>query len=278
MIELNTDNYYSTKANLAYFSVSQIKQFLDCPARAMAELRGEYEREKTTSLLVGGYVDAYFSGDINLFVLLNPQLFTLKGEIRAEYKHAHKIIDCIKDDPLAVMLMDGERQKIVTAEIGGFPFKCKLDFLLNREQFAKITEQYPGIVYEESALFADGAIVDLKIVKDFEDKYAQEQGRISWVDYWMYDLQMAVYREAVRKQTGKTLPCYILAFTKEKVPDRAIKQVPSHAMDIALELMIDKLPEIAAIKSGKVEPERCGRCDYCKATKRLTGATWFDFE
>ena len=42
MLKLTAENYYSREANQAYFSASQIKAFLECESRTMAELRGEY--------------------------------------------------------------------------------------------------------------------------------------------------------------------------------------------------------------------------------------------
>ena len=36
---LTAENYYSREANEAYYSASQIKQFMECPACAMAEIR-----------------------------------------------------------------------------------------------------------------------------------------------------------------------------------------------------------------------------------------------
>lgn len=274
-MQLTPDNYYSTEANLAYYSVSQIKQFLDCPARAMAELRGEYEREKTTSLLVGGYVDAYFACEMGRFVDENPEIFTKQGELKADYKQANGIIECMKRDTLASLLTQGEKQQIFTGKIDGFPFKVKTDFLItDGALLQRIAKQFPDM---SELVFEYGAIIDLKIMKDFDDLYREEEGRLNWVEYWRYDLQMAVYQEIVRQQIGYKLPCYILAFTKEKpYPDRALVHVPDQLMAIDLDILRSKLPEIAAIKSGKVEPERCGRCDYCKATKKLTGANWFD--
>lgn len=65
---LTPENYYSPEANFEYMSVSQFKDFsgtygqVGCEARAMAKLRGEYQEEKTTALLVGSYVDSYFEG------------------------------------------------------------------------------------------------------------------------------------------------------------------------------------------------------------------------
>ena len=55
---LTPENYYSPEANFEYMSVSQFKDFsgtygqVGCESRAMAKLRGEYQEEKTTALLV----------------------------------------------------------------------------------------------------------------------------------------------------------------------------------------------------------------------------------
>lgn len=64
---LNNENYFSVENNLRYMSVSQFKAFENCPATAYAEVTGNYEREKTTALLVGSYVDAHFEGSLDVF-------------------------------------------------------------------------------------------------------------------------------------------------------------------------------------------------------------------
>ena len=51
-VKLNSRNYYSPKANAEYFSVSQFKDFMKCPAMAMAKLSGEYEEEYGRALLL----------------------------------------------------------------------------------------------------------------------------------------------------------------------------------------------------------------------------------
>lgn len=272
---LTQENYYSRDANLAFCSVSQIKQFLDCPACAMAELRGEYERERTDSLLVGSYIDAHFSGEMHLFQAKNPEIFTKRGELRAEFRQANEIINRIERDPLAMRMLHGEKQKIVTGEIGGLPFKAKLDVLLDAETVSDIFRDYPEMI---ELLLADGAIVDMKIMKDFKPLYREEEGRLNFIEYWRYDLQLAVYQELVRQSFGSKLPCYILAASKEKTPDIALYCPPQSLLDTSLELLRDKLPEIEAVKSGKAEPESCGKCDYCKEHKTLRCATWFDWE
>lgn len=45
-MNLTNENYYSQKANKEYMSVSQLKTWIDCPAKAMASLRGEYSAGK----------------------------------------------------------------------------------------------------------------------------------------------------------------------------------------------------------------------------------------
>ena len=35
------------------------------------------------------------------------------------------------------------------------------------------------------------------------------------------------------------------------------------------------VPRILELKSGKVEPDRCGVCDYCLATKKLSKPVYF---
>ena len=43
-MKLTQANYYGKKSNIQYFSVSQFKDFMKCPAMAMAKLKGEYEQ------------------------------------------------------------------------------------------------------------------------------------------------------------------------------------------------------------------------------------------
>ena len=49
---------------MEYMSVSQFKAFEKCQHLALAKVKGKYKREKTTALLVGSYVDAYFEGTL----------------------------------------------------------------------------------------------------------------------------------------------------------------------------------------------------------------------
>lgn len=266
---LTASNYYSAEANASYYSVSQIKQFIDCPDCAMAELRGDWVRPKTTALLVGGFVDAYFTGDIDEFCNENPEIFTRKGTLKADYIKALEIAKRIEIDQLAMMMLDGEKQKIVTGQIDGYPFKAKLDVLLNRDQCRAIAERFPNM---GELLFEDGAIVDMKIVKDFEPMYKPEEGRMHFITYWRYDLQGAVYQEIVKQKLGKRLPFYILAATKQDPPDVRLFRVDQTDMDVQFDSLRLDLPDINAIKHGGAIPERCESCAWCRHSRVLTGA------
>ena len=209
---LNNENYFSTENQLKYMGVSQFKAFEKCQASALAEVKGDFVREKTTALLVGSYVDAHFEGSLDLFMAKNPEIFTKKGELKSEYKKANEIINRIEEDELFMEFMSGEKQVIMTGEIEGVPVKIKID------------SYHPGKM-----------IVDLKCMKDFEPIYVKEKGRMNWIEAWGYDLQGAVYQEIVRQNTGLTLPFFIAGATKEKVTDIAVVEVPQSYLDVELE-------------------------------------------
>ena len=62
-MELTQENYFSQEANQEYMSVSQYKAFKKCEAAALSEINGEYQKPKTTALLIGSFVDSYFAGN-----------------------------------------------------------------------------------------------------------------------------------------------------------------------------------------------------------------------
>ena len=244
---LTKENYFSKEANSVYMSVSQFKQFKKCEAKGMAMLDEEWETPKTTALLVGSYVDAHFEGSLDLFRAQNPEIFTQKGELKSQFRQAEDIINRIERDKLFMEYMSGEKQAIMTGDIFGVPFKIKIDSYLPDK------------------------IVDLKIMRDFEPIYVEGKGRVSFIEAWGYDIQAAVYQEIVKQNTGKQLPFYIAAATKETDgADIQIIKMEQSELDVCLELMEEDVKRFALIKNGIIEPERCERCDYCKHTKVLT--------
>lgn len=246
-MKLTHKNYYSRKMNKHYMSVSQFKSFERCQYTALAEIKGKYKREDTTALLVGSFVDAHFEGTLDKFKELHPEIFKRDGTLKAEYIQAEAIIKRIERDRLFTKYMSGEKQVIMTGEICGVPVKIKVDSLLPDK------------------------IVDLKIMRDFENIYDAESGEtLSWAEYWGYYLQGAVYQEIVRQNTGKTLPFYLAAATKEKVTDIDIVQIEQSDLDFYFEKFKANVELYDAIKHGIIKPERCEKCVWCKETKRLT--------
>ena len=248
-MKLTQRNYFSKKANLEYMSVSQFKSFEKCQAAALAEIKGKYKREQTTALLVGSYVDSWAEGTLDQFKKQNPDIFKRDGTLKAEYIQADAIIERIQRDKLFMKHMAGEKQVIMTGEICGVPVKIKVDSL------------HPD------------KIDDLKIVKDFEPIYHAEKGLLPWFEYWGYDMQGAVYQEIVRQNTGKTLPFFLNAATKEKITDIDVLHINQKSLDFAFDHFKANVELYDAIKKGIIEPERCGKCEYCKSTKKLTEPT-----
>ncbi len=250
-MKLTKNNYFSNEANNCYFSASQIKSFLDCPARTMAELSGEYTRPYSTALLVGSYVDAYFDGkkEFERFVSDHPELFKRDGTLKSEFVKADEMIARAVQDKVFTEYMSGRKQVIKTGMVLGYPFKIKMDVYK------------PGV-----------RIVDLKTTRDMEPMYKPEHGRVSFAEFWNYPLQMAIY-QAVE---GNSLPTYLNVITKENPVDLAVIEIPQHHLDAEMEILAEKLPYFDAIKSGIIEPPRCEKCAFCRETKKLTGVISLD--
>lgn len=249
MLQLNDGNYYTAEANKAYWSSSLFKAFERCPAKALAEISGEYERETSTSLLVGSYVDAYFTGDkgaLGRFALEHPEIFKKDGSLKSDFRHAETMIDAVKRQPLMMDYLKGDHQTIMTANLFDVDWKIKMD------------------------VFDGKRIVDLKTIKDFGEIYEPGFGYRNWLEYWRIDIQGAIYQKIVEKVTGQKLPFYIVAVTKEKVPDVAVIHIPQHVLDTALNVVGAKIDKFDLMKHGELPVERCGICDYCRQSKVLT--------
>ena len=255
---LNKTNYFSQEAAAKFWSVSQFKAFNRCEAAGLAEIRGQYEREETDALLIGSYVDAHFSGESDEFIEKHAaQMFNKRdGRLLAKFQHADDLINRVESDRVMMDYLQGDKQVIFTAELFGVPWKIKAD------------------------VYGPGRIVDFKTVKDFNEIFEPGYGWRSWVEYWGYDIQGAVYQKIEQLATGreKPLPFYLAAVTKEKVPDIKVIEIPQHILNAALNLVEAKIDRFDLIKTGDVEPIRCETCDDCKSTKVLTGPEVYEIE
>ena len=236
-MKLTEETYYSREADNAFFSVSQYKSFCRCPAATMARLHGEYEPPTNTAFLVGGYFDAYFDGSLELFKAEHPEILVTRGDrkggLKSEFRQAEVMIERAKSDKLFMKFMSGEKQKILTAELFGVPWKCKLDS------------------------FSEGiCITDLKTCQSF-----------GTIPRYRYDIQGAIYQRIAELNGYGRLPFYLAACTKETVPGLRIFQIPDEVLDLALSEVESNMPLFIAMKNGEEEATHCGSCDYCKSTQ-----------
>lgn len=187
------ENYYDPEIQMAYMGATQFKAFQACEAAALAELRGEYTPASSTALLVGGYIDAYFSEKLPLYQAKHPEIFKRDGQLKAEYLKAQDVINRMEEDELYGLLMSGKKQVIRTGFIAGVPFKIKIDSLLDGDTCRKIAERFPKT---QAALgFCDGAIVDQKAMRDMAAVWSEEDHcRLPFVEAWGYDIQGAIYQ------------------------------------------------------------------------------------
>lgn len=198
-MELNNSTYYSAEMNKRYMSYHQYLSFAGslgikgCEARAMAELNEEWHNETTEAMLVGSYVDSYIEGTLDQFKNEHPEIFTQKGQLKAAYKRAEKMIERMEQDDMFMRMLGyemvrdkkgniierlaiGEHQKIFTAELFGCEWKCKLDVYM------------PGI-----------CLVDLKTSSNLHQSWkVNDNGyvySVSFVEYWGYIGQLALYQK-----------------------------------------------------------------------------------
>ena len=242
MLRLTKKNYHSERANREYWSASLVKQFLSCPAAAVA-----MEQQPTsTALLVGSYVDAAFEGPraLERFTAEHPEMLKKDGTLKADFVKAQEMIERARSDKVFMEYMRGRKQVIRTGKLGGLPFKIKMD------------------VYKKGA-----RIVDLKTARDMKPVYRAGEGQITFADAWEWPLQLAIY-QAIE---GNRLPCFLAVVTKEDPPDLAVIEIPQRELDAERERLLDKLPLFDAIRQGIVEAPRCESCAYCRRTKKLSG-------
>ena len=238
-MQLTSENYYSQEANKEYMSVSGYKDFagtygkMPCEFYGMEKLNGRWEDEKSTALLVGSYVDSYFEGSLDQFKKDNPEIFTQKGELKANFKQAEEIIARIERDEYFMKYMSGQKQVIMTGELFGAKWKIKMDSYI------------PGV-----------AIVDLKVMASITDlKWVKDIGYLDFVRYWGYDIQGAVYQEIVRQNTGEKLPFFIAGATKQTEPDiRIIHVTDKDRMRFELgDTMVEGLADTTALTDEEIQ-------------------------
>ncbi|MNL37208.1 hypothetical protein D3C87_1593440 [compost metagenome] len=178
-----------------------------------------------------------------------------KGELKSEFKIAERMIETIQDDPFCVFVLEGQKEVIVTAEFAGTMWKAKLDNL-NPDRIT------------------DLKTVDCITKKHWDTEYGTY---VNFVESRRYVTQMAVYAELDRLKAGREdwLEVLILAVSKEDPPDKEIISIDSGRIQMELEAVKERMPRVLSVKNGLEAPVRCGKCRYCRETKRLTSVTHY---
>ena len=252
MENLTNENYFSQEANMEYMSASQYKDFKKCEKHALAKIKGEYVEEPSKAMLVGSYVDAYFSNEMEDFKIKNPQIFKKDGTLLKDFEKANEIIAAIESDPMMMKYLDGKKQVVMTGEINGVKFKIKIDSLL------------PNAIVDQKIM---SSIKELSWVYDEETKRNKQ---VDFVEAYGYDIQGAIYQEIARQNLGIKLPFILAPTTKEEEPDKALILIDQEYLDRALEEVKSNCKRYDLIKKGLVEPVGCDNCPTCRKEHKCT--------
>lgn len=272
MAELTEENYYTSEMNKIYCSASQYKDFEGCPIRvgceerALKTISGEYVPETTKALLMGSILDALWENDDPDYILERfPDCVSsrgaTKGQLKAEFQQVMTMYQRTLKEKTFCEYMSGEKQRIMKGEIEGLPFKIKIDSFIEGK-----------------------AIVDLKTTQSLDRNfryYIPDSGtKEPFYIAYGYDIQLAIYREIVRQNTGDTLKCYLAAVDKKPHPICDVIELPSKMLDEALDRVRVHCPNIIMLKDGDIEPTRCehSECDYCRETHKCDVITIEEFE
>jgi len=237
-------------------SHSQYLKWLECEARTMAAINRTWQEPPNDNMLVGSYVHAWNEGAIGEFKELNPDIISqkgpTKGELKANFQFANRMIATLESDPFCMFVLQGEKEVIMTGEFAGTPWKIRIDS------------------YDR----AKRRLVDLKTTRNiYELVWSNERwAKVSFIEAYHYLTQLAIYAEIERLNAGsEDYPePLIVAISKEDPPDKAIISLNDpDRIEKELAEIERNMPRILAVKQGLEEPARCNHCPYCRSTKKL---------
>ena len=285
-------------------TVSIFKAFLACPAKAMAMHRGrvlgdasvipEWQDEGSRAMACGALLDAIvtrgYVADPDERVTADGIYPNFRSSYDDGYKSAAQLVNKsggwnayakttiaasvrLLSDPVARRLVDASAKQVkVRWQLGGFDWSGDIDLL--------------GVL--------DGVlhITDLKHPASVEDGWIVACGKnvkAPWQDVWSYWFQLAAYSYGVENGTltdggdpfnvgeYSAVRQGLLYATNSEPSDigyipvsNQIDAYVAAASHRTLDGRVSKLDAIRAIVEGKAEAGRCGKCDYCRATSRVS--------
>ena len=264
MEELTQENYYQ---DTSWLTNSRFKRYQECQAKAFALDNGKWVEERNEiPLLLGNYVHSYFESPEAHQQFLDEDGDKIlaktgknKGNLKSDFVIGDKMIASLKDDDGFNHLYHGypsdevQKELIVYGEIEGVSVKGKLD----------------------SVNLSRGYFVDLKTMKSiYAEEWSEELKKkvpaaVNNILGFGYHGQLGLYRELLKQMTGNDFRPYIVAVSKENVPDKDILKIDDEWLEEGLEKIKSEIVEVWDVIQGRKEPKKCGHCDYCRSQKKL---------
>lgn len=283
--------YFSNAASWQYWSNSLFRNFMECEARSLAEIKQEWKKDwDELPLIVGNYVHSYFeSEEAHRGFVERHQDSLYKKASKADLQKAidaaggeYKASDTVKalednikqlksagrdiEQPRGSLYNDFIIADQMIDRIKDDPF---FNHFWKGEKETVITGELYGHKWKGKIDLLNvekGYFIDLKTNASPHRRYYDvDRGRyVSFIEYFGYAMQAGIYEQLLEKRYGKPFVSYIFAVTKETPSNFIPIQIPSseksYELD-AIKLNIDRLEDV---KVGKVEPAYCERCEYCR--------------
>lgn len=258
---LDPDNYFEWCGRL---SNSFVKSFLQCPAAAKASSIDKEKGSFNEAFFIGHAVEGLLcEGEDGFNKVLNrldykDHVLTNAGKPRAFVEKSKSYAQAALNQPFFMKHIDdvdSKFQVVLEFEIAGYKMKCALDLL-------NLTRKF---------------LLDIKTVgQEFFKRWNNDKTE-NFIKAWGYLNQLGIYREAVRQnyEGMDDISCLIGAVTKTKIPDVDIFWIPNYRLDAAMievEASVETVGQ--ALQEGRFD--RCGTCDHCISTKKLSGYTNYD--
>lgn len=227
----------------------------------------------TPALFQGQYVDVALTEPDKFaqFKMDHSDKIFSRGGVRADILKLDKAIDRVRKDEFFMHMISGDTQEIIAIEsFHGYPYKCMMDCLNFEEMFLTDLKTCKALDGQEWVRISDGSF-----------------RKVSWIAYWRYPMQLALYREAVKQKYGFSPHPYIAAMEKisnienspnfdvfdlfDKMPIEGELRRGVHSMEQMGDMVDADLEDPASVK-------RCGTCEWCIKNKRLKAAKKFTFD
>lgn len=163
-------------------SVSQYKNFLKCPAAALAKLKGDWQPlSDPIALLVGNYVHSYFE-DLTVHEKFKEEnknrMFSSRKPygLLKDFKIAEQMIDRLIVEDAFLNLYQGEKEVIVTGELFGVEWKGKIDCLNLEDDY--LVGHYPTLEMAMRGVqkhYTLGGGTEIKTIEDYRTALAEVQ-------------------------------------------------------------------------------------------------------